>query len=294
MTNNAESEPWAEERARLEDWRRCLREISPAHCPPLGLVCTCKDCIDPAKLKRIEGLPVAAADHVLAGAYFGAAGAFKRDGSPVGGAGEARDYQDEARFFFVKLAEALIDSVMSDDDTSSVLRDIWFVEPGYWHERLLATGFLETLDDSQREGLRRFFGDLCRIAHARQSARLWDCLEHMAVFSDALPEFANELRAQPVLGQIMFWGAIMRDNLHTPAGEAGTLSIDLRKKAQLMLPEDTAPLIEAFCNPVLGRCLRLAALRLRGEKERDIALRALTLWENSVAEMQLPYTPRNR
>jgi hypothetical protein len=92
----------------------------------------------------------------------------------------------------------------------------------------------------------------------------------------------------------MFWGAIMRDNLHTPAGEAGTLSIDLRKKAQLMLPEDTAPLIEAFCNPVLGRCLRLAALRLRGEKERDIALRALTLWENSVAEMQLPYTPRNR
>lgn len=294
MTGEAETDPWADERALLEEWRRCLRGICPERCPPLGLVCTCKDCIDPADLTRLVGAPVAAVDHDLAGVYFGAAGAYERDGTPIGGVGAASDCQDEARFFFVKLAEALIDSVMSDEDTSTILRDIWFVEPNYWHERLLATGLVDSFDESERRGLRKFFRNLVLIAHARQSARLWDCVEHMAVFSDALPELATELRGLSLFQQVTFWGAIMGENLHTPAGEEGTLSIDLREEAQLMRPEDTAPLIDAFCNPALGRYLHLAALRMRDTETAGIALRALTLWENSVYVMQRPYTPRGR
>ena len=286
------NEDWADGRPLLERWRARLHDLAPSACPPLGLICTCRDCIAPDDLRALEGASVEAVDHRLTGAYFGAAGGYRRDGTPVGSTEPAAGMRDEARFFFVKLTDALIDSVLSDDANSTILRGIWFVEPQHWHDRLLATGFVEALSPDEAAVLDGFFEDICVVAWARQSARTWDCVEYMGAFSSALPRFAHDLRSAPVLSQVQFWGNIMGGNLRTPAGEAGTLAIDLRDEAYLLSADDLAPLVAAFANPALGRYLHLAAVVAREENVREIALRALALWENSVYAMQQPVSRR--
>ena len=271
--------PRSDEQIALERWIGDLHALCPLPLTRPTQICTCEDCIAPAKLALLEDAQIDTIQDNTVSAYFGAAG----------GPRLSPDQKCEGRFFFVKVLEALGRCVVSPSPGESTLtRGHWYVEPDYWLSRVFETQFQATFSEADSALVSDYLLFLCRTACQLGSPRLWDCLEYLGAFTNALENFVADVRDWPTVHQVAFWSLILGGHLGTPAAKQGKGFIELHRMAKILPQQQLPCLINAFGDPRIGRYLERAADRVRDADMQDFYVRAYVFWSNSVEAMALP------
>lgn len=272
-----------------------LHAFVPDRIGPLGLICTCDQCLPPEVLFCLQTRPLAAIPPEVVSHWFAAAPVHHPDGRPIGpfAPGPASDHAAEGFALLIKVLEALAaEMAEAGPGLSALRRDWWFVEPAAWTQRLLACGLPFALPEAARRALDRALMALVDEALATGSARLLDTLEYLGAFGRGLPALMAWVEEQPLRAQLSFWAQVLAGRACAPDARAGRGWEDFRAATRIMPRAMAERMNLAVMNPRLGDLMFRAALRLRDPMGREMAECGYVLWENSVAAMRLPFVAR--
>lgn len=252
----------------------------------LELVCGCDRCIDPPVYDHLIRTPAPQFTTRMVGQYFGGAGAVPID------IGE-REHR-EARVFFTHVLAHLGEAVCrSREEERNYFRTDYHIEPAYWIENLIKTGFLDTLAHEVKAQMRVYLMEVTTYAAATGSARFNDALTYLAMATDALPQLLENLRNGLPRKHLVFWATLAGGGVSTHPSRRNPSGADLYLTFHAMPERGVEALMLALDDPQTERMMERYALAAKDQAwltylSRLMQWREATLSRSSLSDRKRP------
>lgn len=224
----------------------------------LELVCSCDRCIELDVYMQLIRTPPPQFTVDQIGQYFGGAGAVPID---IG-----EEEQREARIIFTHVLAHLGHSILRTREQERTYDPaIYFVEPAYWIESLMKTGFIDTLPHEVKAQMRVYLLEVVAHAAAKDSARFRDALIYLTMATDALPQLLEDVRTGPPRKHLRFWTSVASGLVNRGPGGKNPRGIDLYSWFATMPERAVDTLMLALDHPETERMMERYAMAAKDE-----------------------------